>query len=145
MAKETPKTCAVCKQLFVALEPAIAACSRHCALTLEARITRGAKMQLTRSEFAARLEREESAIWRLRLRQFRIENGLSLREMAFLLCACGGSTSYMADLEHGRKAMTRPRRMVLQALIDGYRPSNWPRGKRKPFPQKYPIDRRDNC
>ena len=145
MAKETAKNCAVCRQLFTALEPAIAACSRHCALTLEARITRGAKLQLTKSEFAAKLEREESAIWRLRLRQFRLEHNLRLREMAFLLCASSGSAAYMADLEHGRKVMTRPRRMVLQALIDGYRPSNWPKGRRKPFPQKYPIDLRETC
>ena len=100
---------------------------------------------MSKGEFAARLEREESAIWRLRLRQFRIENGLRLREMAFLLCASGGSSSYIADLEHGRKTFTLLRRVVLQALIDGYRPSNWPRGLRKPFPQKFPIDRRENC
>ena len=111
----------------MAIEPVIDACSRRCALTLSGQIKMGAKTQLSKTQFAAKLKKEESAIWRLRLRQFRLENNLRLREMAFLLRASGGSAHYMADMEQGRTPFTAARRALLQALIDGYRPSNWPR------------------
>jgi DNA-binding transcriptional regulator YiaG len=54
--------------------------------------------------------------------------GLSLSELAELLGYTGNHARVqMDDLETGRRPLRECQRRLLQAYLEGYRPSDWPR------------------
>jgi DNA-binding transcriptional regulator YiaG len=54
--------------------------------------------------------------------------GLSLSELAELLGYQGNHARVqMDDLETGRRPLRECQRRLLQAYLEGYRPSDWPR------------------
>lgn len=136
MANTLVQICVTCQRHFEAPEVGVDTCSRACYKTASQAIKRGHRQKLSQTEFAATFKAQERDYWRHKLREFRLAHHLRGREMSILLGYKGQGSSTIQQIESGKRELNHIRRMMLQALIDGYRPfDKWPKGKRTPHKQ----------